>query len=211
MIAALFDIEGWLDKGGLALLALIVFAESGLLIGFFLPGDSLLFIAGFLASDAGNNLLPPLPITAGVVFVAAFLGDQVGFWFGRKVGPSLFDRPQSRLFNPANVARAHVFFEQRGPIAIVLARFVPVVRTFTPIVAGVANMRYRTFVIYNLVGALLWGVGVTTLGYFLGEVEFIKNNLEIAAIVIVAVSLIPVVLEFRRHRREAAAAATTTR
>ena len=210
MIAALFDIEGWLDKGGLALLALIVFAESGLLIGFFLPGDSLLFIAGFLASDAGNNLLPPLPITAGVVFIAAFLGDQVGFWFGRKVGPSLFDRPQSRLFNPANVARAHVFFEQRGPIAIVLARFVPVVRTFTPIVAGVANMRYRTFVIYNLVGALLWGVGVTTLGYFLGEVEFIKNNLEIAAIVIVAVSLIPVVLEFRRHRREAAAAAATT-
>jgi len=210
VIAALFDIEGWLDKGGLALLALIVFAESGLLIGFFLPGDSLLFIAGFLASDAGNNLLPPLPITAGVVFIAAFLGDQVGFWFGRKVGPSLFDRPQSRLFNPANVARAHVFFEQRGPIAIVLARFVPVVRTFTPIVAGVANMRYRTFVIYNLVGALLWGVGVTTLGYFLGEVEFIKNNLEIAAIVIVAVSLIPVVLEFRRHRREAAAAAATT-
>ena len=210
MIAALFDIEGWLDKGGLALLALIVFAESGLLIGFFLPGDSLLFIAGFLASDAGNNLLPPLPITAGVVFIAAFLGDQVGFWFGRKVGPSLFDRPQSRLFNPANVARAHVFFEQRGPIAIVLARFVPVVRTFTPIVAGVANMRYRTFVIYNLVGALLWGVGVTTLGYFLGEVEFIKNNLEIAAIVIVAVSLIPVVLEFRRHRRETAATATTT-
>ena len=208
MIAALFDIEGWLDKGGLALLALIVFAESGLLIGFFLPGDSLLFIAGFLASDAGNNLLPPLPITAGVVFIAAFLGDQVGFWFGRKVGPSLFDRPQSRLFNPANVARAHVFFEQRGPIAIVLARFVPVVRTFTPIVAGVANMRYRTFVIYNLVGAVLWGVGVTTLGYFLGEVEFIKNNLEIAAIVIVAVSLIPVVLEFRRHRREAAAATT---
>jgi membrane-associated protein len=210
VIAALFDIEGWLDKGGLALLALIVFAESGLLIGFFLPGDSLLFIAGFLASDAGNNLLPPLPITAGVVFIAAFLGDQVGFWFGRKVGPSLFDRPQSRLFNPANVARAHVFFEQRGPIAIVLARFVPVVRTFTPIVAGVANMRYRTFVIYNLVGALLWGVGVTTLGYFLGEVEFIKNNLEIAAIVIVAVSLIPVVLEFRRHRRETAATATTT-
>jgi membrane-associated protein len=208
VIAALFDIEVWLDKGGLALLALIVFAESGLLIGFFLPGDSLLFIAGFLASDAGNNLLPPLPITAGVVFIAAFVGDQVGFWFGRKVGPSLFDRPQSRLFNPANVARAHVFFEQRGPVAIVLARFVPVVRTFTPIVAGVANMRYRTFVIYNLVGALLWGVGVTTLGYFLGEVEFIKNNLEIAAIVIVAVSLIPVVLEFRRHRREAAAATT---
>ena len=203
MIAALFDIERWLDKGGLALLALIVFAESGLLVGFFLPGDSLLFIAGFLSSDAGGNLLPALPITAAVVFVAAVLGDQVGYLFGRKVGPSLFDRPQSRLFNPANLARAHAFFEQRGPAAVVMARFVPIVRTFTPIVAGVAEMPYRTFVTYNVLGGLLWGVGITTLGYFLGEVEVVKNNLEIAAIVIVLVSLLPVANEFRRHRRAA--------
>jgi membrane-associated protein len=201
VIAALFDIERWLDKGGLALFALIVFAESGLLIGFFLPGDSLLFVAGLLSSDAGDNVLPALPITAGVAFLAAVLGDQVGFVFGRKVGPSLFDRPQSRFFNPANVAKAHAFFERRGPIAIVLARFVPVVRTFTPIVAGVADMKYRTFVVYNLLGGLLWGVGVTTLGYYLGEIDFIKNNLEVAAVVVVAISLIPVVLEYRRHRR----------
>ena len=203
MIAALFDIERWLDKGGLALLALIVFAESGLLVGFFLPGDSLLFIAGFLSSDAGGNLLPALPITAAVVFIAAVLGDQVGYLFGRKVGPSLFDRPQSRLFNPANLARAHAFFEQRGPAAVVMARFVPIVRTFTPIVAGVAEMPYRTFVTYNVLGGLLWGVGITTLGYFLGEVEVVKNNLEIAAIIIVLVSLLPVANEFRRHRRAA--------
>lgn len=204
MIAALFDIERWLDKGGLAVLAFIVFAESGLLVGFFLPGDSLLFIAGFLSSGAGDNLLPALPITAGVAFVAAVLGDQVGYLFGRKVGPGLFDRPQSRLFKPANVARAHAFFERRGPAAIVLARFVPVVRTFTPIVAGVANMKYRTFVVYNVIGGLLWAVGVTTLGYFLGEIEFVKNNLEVAALAVVLVSLLPVFIEYRRHRRQAA-------
>ena len=176
------------------------------LIGFFLPGDSLLFVAGFLSSRAGGNVVPVLPITAGVVFLAAFAGDQVGFLFGRKVGPSLFDRPQSRLFDPVNLAKAHAFFDQRGPVAIVLARFVPVVRTFTPIVAGVADMRYRTFVVFNLIGALLWGVGVTTLGYFLGEVDVVKNHLELAALAIVTTSLLPVMLELRRHRRAAAVA-----
>jgi membrane-associated protein len=204
---ALFDIEKWLEQGGLALAALIVFAESGLLIGFFLPGDSLLFVAGFLSSNAGRNVMPPLPVTAGVIFLAAVIGDQVGYLFGRKVGPSLFDRPKSRLFNPTNVARAHAFFERRGSVAIVLARFVPIVRTFTPIVAGVARMNYRTFVTFNLIGGFLWGVGVTTLGYFLGEIDFVKNNLEIAAVVIVAISLLPVAIEFKRHRKEIAAAA----
>jgi membrane-associated protein len=202
-VLALFDIESWLDKGGLALAALIVFAESGLLIGFFLPGDSLLFIAGFLSSDAGGNVMPPLPITAGVIFVAAVVGDQVGYLFGRKVGPSVFDRPKSRLFNPTNVARAHLFFERHGPAAIVLARFVPIVRTFTPIVAGVARMKYRTFLTYNVLGGFLWGVGVTTLGYFLGEIDVVKNNLEIAAVVIVAISFLPMVIEILRHRRAA--------
>jgi membrane-associated protein len=202
-VLALFDIENWLDKGGLILAAAIVFAESGLLIGFFLPGDSLLFIAGFLSSDAGGNVLPPLPITAGVIFLAAVAGDQVGYLFGRKVGPTVFDRPKSRLFNPTNVARAHLFFERHGPSAIVLARFVPIVRTFTPIVAGVARMKYRTFFTYNLLGGFLWGVGVTTLGYFLGEIDAVKNNLEIAALAIVAISLLPMVIEILRHRREA--------
>jgi membrane-associated protein len=202
-VLALFDIESWLDKGGLILAAAIVFAESGLLIGFFLPGDSLLFIAGFLSSDAGGNVLPPLPITAGVIFLAAVVGDQVGYLFGRKVGPTVFDRPKSRLFNPTNVARAHLFFERHGPSAIVLARFVPIVRTFTPIVAGVARMKYRTFVTYNVLGGFLWAIGVTTLGYFLGEIDFVKNNLEIAALVIVAISLLPMAIEILRHRREA--------
>ncbi len=199
----MIDIEGWLKAGGLAVLALIVFAETGLLVGFFLPGDSLLFVAGFLASAAGKHTLPPLPITASVVFMSAALGDQVGYLIGRRIGPTLFNRERSRLFNPANVVRAEDFFARRGPRALVLARFVPIVRTFVPVVAGVGSMHYRTFVTYNLIGAALWGVGVTTLGYYLGEVQIVKDNLEYAAIVIVAISLVPVALEIHRSRQAA--------
>jgi membrane-associated protein len=204
VIAALFDIEAWLESGGLFLLAAIVFAESGLFFGFFLPGDSLLFIAGFLSSDAGGNVLPPLPIVALTVFVAAVAGDQVGYWFGKKVGPALFDRPKSRFFNPASVVKAQHFFDRYGAKTIVLARFVPIVRTFAPIVAGVGSMRYRTFLTFNVVGGLLWGVGITTLGYFLGEVDWIEQNLEMAIILIVAISLLPMAIEILRHRRAVA-------
>lgn len=183
------------------LLAVIVFAESGLLVGFFLPGDSLLFVAGFLASEAGGKVLPPLPLVAGVTVIAAIAGDQFGYWFGRRFGPGLFDRPQSRLFNPQHVVRAHNFFERYGAKTIVLARFVPIVRTFAPIVAGVGTMKYRTFVFYNIFGGLLWGIGITTLGYYLGEIHAVKNNIEIAIVVIVLVSLLPMLFELIRHRR----------
>jgi membrane-associated protein len=184
--------------GTIGLLA-IIFAESGLLIGFFLPGDSLLFTAGLLASQGKLNLAA---VVVGC-FIAAVVGDQVGYWFGKKVGPSLFDRPKSRLFDPKNVLKAHLFFERYGAKTIVLARFVPIVRTFAPVVAGVGTMRYRTFVTYNLIGALLWGAGVTTLGYFLGSVDVVKNNIEIAIVAIIAVSLLPVTIELIRHRRQA--------
>jgi membrane-associated protein len=204
-------LPGWLDpqtiieKGGLWLVAPIVFAESGLLIGFFLPGDSLLFITGFLASKPEGlpHIGQPLPVVLLVLFIAAVAGDQVGYIFGRRVGPSLFQRPKSRLFNPANVVKAHAFFERHGPKTIVLARFVPIVRTFAPIVAGVADMKYRTFTTYNIVGAGLWAVGVTTLGYYLGQVDIVREHVEIAALIIVSVSLIPVAIELIRHRREA--------
>jgi len=201
---ALFNIEQWLGSGGLLLLAAIVFAESGLLIGFFLPGDSLLFIAGFLSSNAGGNVLPSLPLVAGVVTISAIVGDQVGYIFGKRIGPALFDRPKSRLFNPQHVVRAHEFFEKYGAKTIVIARFVPLVRTFAPIVAGIGTMKYRTFVIYNVAGGMLWGVGVTSLGYFLGEIDAVKNNIEIAILVIVFVSILPMVFEVIRHRRNAA-------
>ncbi len=198
---ALFNIQNWLESGGLVLLGLVVFAESGLLIGFFLPGDSLLFIAGFLSSSAGSNVLPPLPLVALVTTLCAIAGDQVGYWFGHRVGPALFDRPKSRVFNPKNVEKAHAFLEKYGAKTIVLARFVPVVRTFAPIVAGVGKMNYRTFVLYNIIGGVVWGGGVTTLGYFLGEVNFVKENIEIASLAIVALSIAPIAVEFIRHRR----------
>jgi len=177
------------------LLSLIVFAESGLLVGFFLPGDSLLFVAGFLSSDAGNHKLPALPFVVVCVVAAAIVGDQVGYVFGRKVGPALFTRPDSRLFKQQNVLKAQAFIDKYGTKTIVLARFVPIVRTFAPIVAGVGQMKYRTFVKFNVMGGLLWGAGITTFGYFLGEIDFIKNNIEIAIVAIVAVSAAT-----RRHR-----------
>jgi membrane-associated protein len=203
----MIDPHGWLMTGGIIVLAAMVFAESGLLLGFFLPGDSLLFVAGFLSSAAGGHVLPALPVTATVVFSAAALGDQTGFLFGRRIGPGLFRRPRSRLFNPANAARAEAFFERRGPRAIVLARFVPILRTFAPVVAGVGRMRYRTFVLYNLVGAGVWGIGMTTLGYFLGEVQLVKNNLDVAAAIVVGFSIAPILFETIRRGRHARAPA----
>jgi membrane-associated protein len=205
LLPSWLDPQTIVDKGGLWLVAAIVFAESGLLFGFFLPGDSLLFITGFLASKPEGlpHIGQPLPIVVLVVFVAAVAGDQVGYIFGRSVGPSLFQRPKSRLFNPANVVKANAFFERHGAKTIVLARFVPIVRTFAPIVAGVAGMKYRVFTIYNIIGAGLWAAGLTMLGYYLGQVDVVRKHVEIAAIIIVMVSLIPIAIEFVKHRKEA--------
>ena len=199
---ALFNIENWLDRGGLALAALIIFAETGLLIGFFLPGDSLLFIAGFLASKPkGLPHLPSLGLVVPVLVASAFVGNQVGYLIGSRIGPSVFDRPDSRLFNQRNVVRTHAFFERHGTKALVMARFVPIVRTFVPVLAGVGKMKHRTFITANAIGAVAWAGGVTVLGYFLGQVDVIKNNIELAAIAIVAISLLPVGIEYVRHRR----------
>ncbi len=202
MLALLNFADDWIRKGGLLVLALIVFAETGLLVGFFLPGDSLLFFAGFLASAAGGRVLPGgLPVVAVVAFLAAVVGDQVGYLIGRRVGPSVFTRPRSRVFDPDNVVRAQAFFDRHGSKTIVLARFVPVVRTFTPVIAGVGRMRYRTFIAFNVIGGFIWAVGVTTLGFYLGNVAFIKNNIELVAVLIVAISVAPMAIEYWRHRR----------
>ena len=183
-------------------LILAVFAESGLLIGFFLPGDSLLFTAGVFSARGDLNL----PVILVGVFVAAVAGDQVGYAFGHRVGPSLFRRPDSRFFKHKHLDRAQHYFEEHGPKTIVLARFIPIVRTFAPIVAGVSNMPYRTFATYNVAGGLLWGVGVTTIGYAAGRlldktVDIDKYLLPVIAL-IVAASFVPVVIEWRRARRE---------
>ena len=176
---------------------LAVFAESGLFFGFFLPGDSLLFTAGVLAAR-GTLSLPVLVV--GVV-VAAIAGDQVGYLFGRRVGPAIFRRPDSRFFRQEHVDQAHRYLEHHGVKTIVLARFVPIVRTFAPIVAGVGRMPYRTFVTFNVVGGLLWGVGVTMAGYLLGEVIDIDKYLLPVIAVIVLASVVPVLLEVRKARK----------
>jgi membrane-associated protein len=184
--------------GTLGLFA-IVFAESGLLAGFFLPGDSLLFTAGLLASEGLMNL----PIVMVGCFIAAVAGDQVGYAIGRRYGPAIFKRPNSRLFHQRNVERARVYFEAHGPKTVVLARFLPVIRTFTPVVAGVGGMEYRKFVRFNVLGGFLWAIGLTGLGYALGDViPNIDRWLLPIVIVIGAVSFIPVIMEVVKLRRE---------
>jgi membrane-associated protein len=179
---------------------LVVFAESGLFFGFFLPGDSLLVTAGVLAAKGGEPHLSLPVILVGVV-LAAISGDQVGYAFGRKVGPSLFRRPNSRFFKQEHVEKARLFFADHGPKAIVLARFVPFVRTFTPIIAGVGRMHYPTFMVYNVLGGLLWGVGLTMLGYVLGEAFNVDRYLLPIIGGVILVSLLPVLREALRARK----------
>jgi len=181
----------------------IVFAETGLLLGFFLPGDSLLFTAGILAGQGKLQLWLLLP----GVFVGATLGGEVGYYIGARVGPALFRRPDSRFFKQEYVGRTHEFFEHHGSKAVLLARFVPVVRTFMPVMAGVGKMNRRVYSLYNVVGALIWSVGVSLLGYVLGNAigGNIDNYLLPLIALIILVSFVPVYLEWRRTKRRAAA------
>jgi membrane-associated protein len=180
----------------------IIFAESGLFFGFFLPGDSLLVTAGLLAAthQSSNVHLNIAALLIGIP-IAAILGDQVGYWFGHHVGPSLFRRPESRFFKPQHLERAKEYIDRRGPRMIVLARFIPAVRTFTPIAAGSTRMKYRLFLPVDILGGLLWGVGVTLAGYTLGSrVKHLDRYLVPIVLVVVIVSLIPVAIELRRAR-----------
>ncbi|GHH26074.1 DedA family protein [Streptomyces lanatus] len=176
---------------------LIVFAESGLFA--FLPGDSLLFTAGLFVAE-GNYISQPLWLVCTLIVLAAVIGDQVGYMIGKFFGPKLFSRPNSKLFKQENLEKAHEFMEKYGPKAIVLARFVPIVRTFAPIVAGAGRMKYATFLTYNVIGGIAWGTGVTLAGYWLGQIEFIKTNVESILILIVLISVIPIIIEFLRER-----------
>jgi membrane-associated protein len=180
----------------------IIFAESGLFFGFFLPGDSLLVTAGLLAAThQSSHVHLNLAVLLIGVPIAAILGDQVGYWFGARVGRSLFTREESRFFKPRHLEAAHEYIERRGAGMIVLARFIPAVRTFTPIAAGATEMKYRVFVPFNVLGGVLWGVGVTLAGYTLGSsVKHLDRYLIPIVLVVVVVSLIPVALELRRAR-----------
>lgn len=186
---------------GLLLLLVVVFVETGLLIGFFLPGDSLLFTAGVLIKTQGAEA-PPLALVLLTVPLAAIAGDQVGYSIGRQAGPRIFNRPDSRIFQQEYVDKAYAYFERYGARTIVIARFVPIVRTFAPVVAGVSRMRYRTFVTYNIVGGILWGAGVVLLGYFLGGIAFVADNVEPIILGVVVLSVLPIFLEIVRARRE---------
>lgn len=171
----------------------ILFAESGLFFGFFLPGDSLLFTAGFLASKGILNIYLLLPLT----FIAAVLGDNVGYWFGKKIGPKIFSKEHSLFFSKSHVEKAQAFYEKHGSKTIILARFVPAVRTFAPIVAGVGKMHYETFFFYNIVGGLLWAVGVSLLGFFLGSaIPDVDKYLLPIIFLIILLSVSPGVLQF---------------
>jgi membrane-associated protein len=177
----------------------MVFAESGLFVGFFLPGDSLLFTAGLVASQGFLNL-PALII---VCLLGAILGDSFGYTFGRKVGKSLFSKPQSKLFNPEYLHKARRFYDQHGTKTIVLARFVPFVRTFAPILAGVGGMKYSLFLTYNIIGATLWTITLPLVGYFLGSaIPNIDHYILPIIILIILLSLVPPMLEYWRGKRK---------
>lgn len=188
---------GWLAY---LLLFCIVFAESGLFFGFCLPGDSLLFVAGFVCS-ASNSALR-FEILAPLLIVGAITGDSVGYWFGNKMGPLLFSREDSLFFKRAHLMKAHNFYEKHGKKTIVLARFVPIVRTFAPIVAGAARMEYKTFLAYNIGGGIFWVISLMGLGYILGDIPVVKENLEKAVLLVIFISILPIIIEGYKGWRE---------
>jgi len=192
-------IISWLGPWALVGLAAIVFAECGLLLGFFLPGDSLLFTAGLFVANGAIGT--PLWLVCLVLVAAAVLGNACGYWIGRAAGPAIFDKPRSRLFNPAHVLKTQEFFDKYGNRAIVLGRFVPVVRTFITMMAGVGRMEPKRYLTYSLIGGVAWAAGVTLLGFWLGQFAFVRANIELILILIVAVSVLPIAVELVRARR----------
>lgn len=186
--------------GGLYLVALIVFAETGLFVGFFLPGDSLLFVAGLILA----NSTQPSPLIAGpvdlmfwmaVISICGIIGNLVGYWFGKKSGPLLFERKETWIFKRKHLIQAKDFYDKKGGVAIVLARFLPIVRTFAPIVGGVVGMNFKKFFFYNIVGSLAWVISMMLAGYLLGDIPAVKNNLEKIVIGIILITTGPVLFK----------------
>jgi membrane-associated protein len=197
-VSGFLDPTHLIDTFGLIGVAVILFAECGLLVGFFLPGDSLLFTAGLLAA---TGLVAPLWVLLLVLPVAAVAGNLVGYWIGRTAGPAVFDRPDSRLFRAEYVQRSQAFFDRNGGRTILLARFVPIVRTFATVMAGASRMDLRRYVLWSVVGGVLWTTALTLLGFFLGQVAVVRDHVELFVLGVVVVSLVPVVVEVLRSRR----------
>jgi membrane-associated protein len=203
---AFLDSTYLLNTFGLLGILVIIFAETGLLVGFFLPGDSLLFTAGLVAAGGlgGGVTLAPLWVLLVLLPLAAIAGNLVGYWIGYRAGPAVFKREESRFFKAEYVEKAHTFFERHGARTIVLARFVPIVRTFATVMAGAARMDFRRFAIYSAVGGLAWTIGVTVLGFWLGHVAVVRDHVELFVLAVVALSLVPVAVEALRSRRRVA-------
>lgn len=205
----LLNPEFYINNGGFWLILFIIFAETGLFVGFFLPGDSLLFVSGIYAvtiitetfGSTGNDFLDTT-ILATAVAIAAILGNEVGYWFGRKAGPALYKREDSFLFKKKYLFQAHDFFEQHGALAVIMARFLPVVRTFTPIVAGIVKMDKTRFLIDNIIGAFLWSFSLIFAGHYLDKLfqdQFgidLKSHLEMIIIIIVLITTVPIIVKF---------------
>jgi membrane-associated protein len=189
------DIAFWVVLG-------IIFAECGLLIGFFLPGDSLLFVTGLFIAQGFISM--NIWLGAILLTIAAIVGNAVGYWIGKKAGPALFRKPDSKLFKRVYVEKTGHFFEKYGARAIVMARFVPIVRTFITAMAGMGGMNFRRFITFSAIGGVIWAGGITILGYFLGNIEFVKKNIELILLLVIFVSVIPVVIEWIKHRRQRA-------
>lgn len=197
----MFDLITFIKVAGYIGVGSLVFAESGLLIGFFLPGDSLLFTAGFLASQGYLNIF----ILMGITFAGAVIGDSVGYMIGKKAGPKIFVKEKSFWFNPDQVTRAHAFFEIHGPKTLVFARFLPVVRTFVPMIAGIGEMSYPLFLTYNIIGGMLWAIGVPLVGFFLGRtVPNIDHYLLPIIVGIIVVSLMPTIIHVLGDKKQRA-------
>jgi membrane-associated protein len=202
LLHRIYDVEHWIQLGGIVALTIIVFAETGLLAGFFLPGDSLLVTAGLFAATGVLDVWQLLWILS----FAAVAGDTVGYWFGAKSGPRIFRRDASLFFNRKHLITTREFFEKHGPFTIVIARFMPIVRTFAPVVAGVGRMSYPRFAIYNVFGGFLWVWSMTLLGYFLGRViPEVERYVYIIIAVVVLLSILPGVLKVLQQRKKARA------
>jgi membrane-associated protein len=197
------DLQGILrDLGPLAMVivCLIIIAETGLLVGFFLPGDSLLFTVGLMI---GAGLIDvPIWLACILISISAIAGDQLGYFIGRKAGPAVFKRPNSKFFSQKNAQRAQDFFVKHGAKAVIFAHYVPIMRTFVPVAAGVGQMKYAYYLRNNIIGALSWGVIVPLIGFFLGQIEFVRENVILVTLTLVALSLIPVILEVVKAKRK---------
>jgi membrane-associated protein len=213
-------LPGWLDPqnminamGSWAVLGimLVLFAECGLLIGFFLPGDTLLFIAGLLTATGAIDI--NLVLFIAVLALAAFIGNMVGYWIGYKAGPAVFKRPDAKLLKSEYIEKSQQFFDRYGKVTVVLARFVPVVRTVATVMAGAGRMNLRIYTLYSAIGGVLWVALVTTAGYYLGQIAFIRDHVDLiviaAVVIVVAFSAVPAILHWQQRRRTKAAGRST--